>query len=396
MSNREYSRDQRNKVISLMCPRPGHPRYRVFFDGLEVGKTASIVFSDQAPPKLRAYWNSTWMSLQVRVLAKSENPLGAKVAVGPLVGHSEDRVAAIRESWPDFPKLLVTEEMIRLSPSNDLSWGHEIRGRIKLDDSARILLSADSGDSEVVAEKLSQVLGSFDVYLEQKKDRYGRSLFKQNHFKPIASFIDETEQEPIMGKFYRWEFFPDRVGDTLEACLLNNLSLGGLFLRVAVMVASGRPLGSDIPRQMMEISTRKLIDTLNRDSFQCVTCRARPSNAEYFPLQVIQIRRAPKRKAIPLENLSTMCDSCIADLNNHQSMRLDERRVPARLRWEVLSRDNFTCRYCGRSQARYPGLELHVDHVVPWSKGGETTIENLVTACQDCNLGKSDSALLVE
>jgi hypothetical protein len=60
--------------------------------------------------------------------------------------------------------------------------------------------------------------------------------------------------------------------------------------------------------------------------------------------------------------------------------------VGAKLRYEVLSRDNFTCRYCG---AFAPIVMLHVDHVVPRKRGGRDIASNLVTACQDCNIGKS-------
>jgi len=62
-----------------------------------------------------------------------------------------------------------------------------------------------------------------------------------------------------------------------------------------------------------------------------------------------------------------------------------------RLRWAVLKRDRFTCRACGSSPANVPGLELHVDHIVPWSRGGETTLKNLQTLCEPCNLGKSNT-----
>lgn len=61
-----------------------------------------------------------------------------------------------------------------------------------------------------------------------------------------------------------------------------------------------------------------------------------------------------------------------------------------RLRWHVLQRDRFTCRACGASPALTPSVELHVDHIVPWSKGGETVLENLQTLCSACNLGKSN------
>ncbi len=62
-------------------------------------------------------------------------------------------------------------------------------------------------------------------------------------------------------------------------------------------------------------------------------------------------------------------------------------RIPfkAKERFSILRRDNFTCRYCGRAA---PGVELHVDHIIPVAEGGQNDEENLVTACQDCNLGK--------
>jgi hypothetical protein len=61
--------------------------------------------------------------------------------------------------------------------------------------------------------------------------------------------------------------------------------------------------------------------------------------------------------------------------------------LPARLRFGVLQRDGFRCRYCGRPGTA-PGVILHVDHVVPLAHGGATTAVNLLTACEECNLGK--------
>ena len=66
------------------------------------------------------------------------------------------------------------------------------------------------------------------------------------------------------------------------------------------------------------------------------------------------------------------------------------RDVNLRLRFLVMKRDNFKCCNCGRSPATTQGLELHIDHIKPWAKGGETVLENLQTLCSDCNLGKSD------
>ena len=68
--------------------------------------------------------------------------------------------------------------------------------------------------------------------------------------------------------------------------------------------------------------------------------------------------------------------------------------VPAHIRFRVLQRDNFRCQYCGVS-AR-DGALLHVDHVVPYSEGGETSEDNLITACEQCNLGKSARPIIQE
>ncbi|MEU9333181.1 HNH endonuclease [Streptomyces sp. NPDC048290] len=63
--------------------------------------------------------------------------------------------------------------------------------------------------------------------------------------------------------------------------------------------------------------------------------------------------------------------------------------VSKRLRYEILRRDNHTCRYCGASA---PDAPLRVDHVIPVALGGTDTPANLVTACEPCNSGKSSAA----
>lgn len=66
------------------------------------------------------------------------------------------------------------------------------------------------------------------------------------------------------------------------------------------------------------------------------------------------------------------------------------RKVNLRMRFRIMSRDNFKCCICGASPAKDPSVELHIDHIIPWAKGGETVIENLQTLCSKCNYGKSD------
>lgn len=65
---------------------------------------------------------------------------------------------------------------------------------------------------------------------------------------------------------------------------------------------------------------------------------------------------------------------------------IKRKSISKALRFQVLSRDGFACRYCGAR--RDDGAELHIDHVKPVSAGGTNDIGNLVTSCQPCNIGK--------
>ena len=61
--------------------------------------------------------------------------------------------------------------------------------------------------------------------------------------------------------------------------------------------------------------------------------------------------------------------------------------ISKRLRFAIFDRDGFTCKYCG---SQSDTVTLHIDHILPVSKGGTNSQENLVTSCADCNLGKSN------
>ena len=61
-------------------------------------------------------------------------------------------------------------------------------------------------------------------------------------------------------------------------------------------------------------------------------------------------------------------------------------------RFRILTRDGFRCIYCGLT-APEDAAALHVDHIVPEASGGAYAPTNLVTACADCNAGKSSTRL---
>lgn len=92
-------------------------------------------------------------------------------------------------------------------------------------------------------------------------------------------------------------------------------------------------------------------------------------------LDLISIKNPVQNNEKPKKNIKTKRTS---------------RGINLRLRFTILKRDNFSCKKCGRSPAKDQSVILHVDHIIPWSKDGETEIENLETLCEQCNLGKSN------
>ena len=83
--------------------------------------------------------------------------------------------------------------------------------------------------------------------------------------------------------------------------------------------------------------------------------------------------------------------SSVADLSTRPHIRRTRREISTRQRFRILMNSGFRCHSCGVSPLDSPGTELHVDHIIPWSKGGETTDDNLICKCQRCNLGKGNA-----
>ena len=73
-------------------------------------------------------------------------------------------------------------------------------------------------------------------------------------------------------------------------------------------------------------------------------------------------------------------------ISEQERRRQERAKVTPKLRYNVLKRDGFRCVRCGASAS--DGAKLHVDHIIPVSRGGKTEMSNLQTLCEACNLGK--------
>lgn len=110
----------------------------------------------------------------------------------------------------------------------------------------------------------------------------------------------------------------------------------------------------------------------------------------YYPLSVWSWQDAVK--AVFLDRVEVIAEydhlvhspSCEMRLPSVISLKeyVPQERPPAFTRFNLFLRDGFSCVYCGATE------DLTFDHVIPRSKGGRTTWENIVTACSPCNLKK--------
>jgi len=78
-------------------------------------------------------------------------------------------------------------------------------------------------------------------------------------------------------------------------------------------------------------------------------------------------------------------------VGNYAFKEFKKNQISDKKRFQVFKRDHFTCQYCGRSAK--DGAILEIDHIIPKSKGGTDDIDNLITACRECNRGKGKESL---
>ena len=105
-----------------------------------------------------------------------------------------------------------------------------------------------------------------------------------------------------------------------------------------------------------------------------------------------KLARKAIRELINETNTQNKSQSAKQKINNakvrSKSQKTEQKRsryIPASVRVSVLNRDGYKCVFCGRKSKQ---IELEIDHIIPFSKGGSNDLSNLQTLCFDCNRGK--------
>jgi len=135
---------------------------------------------------------------------------------------------------------------------------------------------------------------------------------------------------------------------------------------------------------------------MSEEIYECPTCG---EEHEGIYLRIANDPIAQRNGVTPNDFVLQLCCRCACTAANAFEMRhgsgpltwdshapavKSRPAIPEELRWDVFRRDSYTCKHCGS------GAMLRADHILAWSKGGPTTLENLQTLCHSCNSRKGN------
>ena len=147
---------------------------------------------------------------------------------------------------------------------------------------------------------------------------------------------------------------------------------------------------ADIPPIIKKFS-RKLEKQLGFEEIDMST--------EYFPQYVFQYVSSGGNASLHcdvvmnIDNLNKFVQFLSEKIKFKKSAAGQRALMTSKLRQHIKERDGFTCRQCGASVKDEPNLLLEIDHIIPISKGGLTTEDNLQTLCWRCNRSKGAKIL---
>ncbi|MFB7290720.1 HNH endonuclease [Actinacidiphila glaucinigra] len=279
------------------------------------------------------------------------------------------------------------------------------------------------------AEALSDVKEAARLYLETIEEAQGIELDQDSWLDAAAAIgVRAAEMRKVLAQVNRAFGIPSgregillylrkHVGESVPAGALEGVSCIAEWARRVreLRVEHGWPIESGINRDDMPHDHYRLtahepdIDLAERWQVAKTARNRKTSGKErvLYYLQEISPRPADKeqlayvakiqewpRRMRELEEEGWQIISNVDDPSlppgSYRLPTLEKRpprvRQAIKLRYEILERDNKTCRDCGRIPGQ--GVSLQVHHVLPVHQGGDNDADNLVTLCSDCHGGR--------
>lgn len=236
------------------------------------------------------------------------------------------------------------------------------------------------------------------TYTDQSNWNYKRPALKNQKYAPnihncSRSVCDNARKQPFK---YVCKYFNIKADEsTLEKFenVLNNFEAAeqGKALLTNEKNEILNSIRNDIPFLIRNFSKKNLEKNLGFEPINLSTL--------YFPKFTFKYISSGG-------NASTQCD-IVFDIDNlnrfvrylseivkfKKSAAGQRALMTSTLRRKIMERDNYTCQNCGASVHNEPNLLLEIDHIVPISKGGLTTEDNLQTLCWRCNRSKGSKII---
>lgn len=160
------------------------------------------------------------------------------------------------------------------------------------------------------------------------------------------------------------------------------------------MISKSRTRGGQkFTRRTYEDERSKAIQSCADEGIVFVLIRKikqyRQQNNVRYPYYATQIEECRALYPEQLRQMYKKLESIGFETTTRKYHQLNQRKLMTQgIRDRIKSRDGYTCQICGRYMP--DGVGLHIDHIIPISKGGKTVDQNLQVLCDKCNLRKSD------
>lgn len=250
----------------------------------------------------------------------------------------------------------------------------------ELKDSSLIINRVDYGQAE---------------YHDRSKWNVNRKALKQHKYAPYIydcsrSVCDNARKQPFK---YICKYFGIKADEeTLEEFedMLNNFSAAedGKESLKAEKERIIESISGDVPFLIRKLGQKRLEKNLGFEPVDFSTL--------YFPKYVFKYVSSGGNTGteydvvMNIENLNRFITYLSDKIKFQKSAAGQRALMTSKLREAIKKRDHYTCQKCGASLEKEPHLLLEIDHIVPVSKGGMTTEENLQTLCWRCNRSKGN------